>query len=191
MRKGFEGLYGLVRDRLSCAPLSRHLFLFCNAQRNRLKVLVWDGTGLWVCAKRLPKGLLQLGVVSGVSRPYKPYIFLEMSWWCQVEFRMLQIPDRDLTNLTNLTYFLKCRGGVRRSRVVQVSVSPASAFAPIQRIGGLNGWYFANFLWWLRGAVESPGWRRGTAPGPSRSAYAFRRGRPQPIPGQRNHALWP
>jgi len=52
MRKGFEGLYGLVRDRLSCDPLSGHLFLFCNAQRNRLKVLVWDGSGLWVCAKR-------------------------------------------------------------------------------------------------------------------------------------------
>ena len=56
MRKGFEGLYGLVRDRLSCEPLSGHLFLFCNGQRNRLKVLVWDGTGLWVCAKRLEKG---------------------------------------------------------------------------------------------------------------------------------------
>ncbi len=35
MRKGFDGLYGLVRDRLSCEPLSGHLFLFCNAQRNR------------------------------------------------------------------------------------------------------------------------------------------------------------
>jgi hypothetical protein len=35
MRKGFEALYGLVRDRLSCDPLSGHLFLFCNAQRNR------------------------------------------------------------------------------------------------------------------------------------------------------------
>jgi transposase len=36
MRKGFEGLYGLVRDRLSCEPLSGHLFLFCNGHRNRL-----------------------------------------------------------------------------------------------------------------------------------------------------------
>jgi len=56
MRKGFEGLYALVRDRLLCEPLSGHLFLFCNAQRNRLKILCWDGSGLWVCAKRLPKG---------------------------------------------------------------------------------------------------------------------------------------
>jgi transposase len=56
MRKGFEGLYGLVRDRLLCEPLSGHIFLFCNAQRNRLKLLFWDGSGLWVCAKRLERG---------------------------------------------------------------------------------------------------------------------------------------
>lgn len=56
MRKGFEGLYGLARDRLLWEPLSGHIFLFCNAQRNRLKLLFWDGSGLWVCAKRLEKG---------------------------------------------------------------------------------------------------------------------------------------
>jgi len=56
MRKGFEGLYGLVRDRLQLEPLSGHIFLFSNAHRNRLKLLFWDGSGLWVCAKRLEKG---------------------------------------------------------------------------------------------------------------------------------------
>lgn len=56
MRKGFEGLHGLVRDRLLCEPLSGHLFLFANRGRNRIKVLFWDGSGLWVCAKRLEKG---------------------------------------------------------------------------------------------------------------------------------------
>ena len=56
MRKGFEGLFGLVRDRLVCEPLSGHVFLFSNSQRNRLKMFFWDGSGLWVCAKRLEKG---------------------------------------------------------------------------------------------------------------------------------------
>lgn len=56
MRKGFEGLYGLVRDRLELEPLSGHVFLFSNAQRNRLKLIFWDGSGLWVCAKRLERG---------------------------------------------------------------------------------------------------------------------------------------
>src|SRR6201998_594927 len=45
MRKGFEGLYGLVRDRLLCDPLSGHIFLFSNAQRNRLKLLFYGGSG--------------------------------------------------------------------------------------------------------------------------------------------------
>jgi len=42
MRKGFEGLYGMARDRLQIDPLSGHVFLFANAQRNRLKLLFWD-----------------------------------------------------------------------------------------------------------------------------------------------------
>ena len=56
MRKGFNGLYSLVRDQLLCDPLSGHLFLLSNAQRNRLKTLFWDHSGLWVCAKKLEKG---------------------------------------------------------------------------------------------------------------------------------------
>jgi transposase len=56
MRKGFEGLFGLARDRLQLEPLSGHVFLFSNAHRNRLKLLFWDGSGLWVCSKRLEKG---------------------------------------------------------------------------------------------------------------------------------------
>ena len=56
MRKGFDGLFGLVRDHLGQDPLSGHLFLFTNRGKNRLKALLWDGSGLWICAKRLERG---------------------------------------------------------------------------------------------------------------------------------------
>lgn len=56
MRKGFNGLTALAQHQLSQDPLSGHLFVFCNRQRDRIKVLFWDGSGLWVCAKRLEKG---------------------------------------------------------------------------------------------------------------------------------------
>ena len=59
MRKGFEGLYGLARTHLGQDPLSGHLFRFTNRTHTRIKALVWDGSGLWVCAKRLERGRFQ------------------------------------------------------------------------------------------------------------------------------------
>lgn len=56
MRKGFDGLYSLVKESLEHDPLSGDLFLFVSRNRIRAKVLVWDGTGLCVYAKRLEQG---------------------------------------------------------------------------------------------------------------------------------------
>jgi transposase len=56
LRKGYDGLYGLVKQGLKRDPLSGELFLFCNRRRSGCKVLVWDGTGLCVFQKRLERG---------------------------------------------------------------------------------------------------------------------------------------
>lgn len=69
MRKNFNGLYGLVRDHLGCDPETGHVFLFTNARRNRLKLLVYDGSGLWVCAKKLDRGCFRWPAAdSGVKK---------------------------------------------------------------------------------------------------------------------------
>ena len=56
LRKGYDGLYGLVKQGLNRDPLSGDLFLFSNRRRRGCKVLVWDRTGLCIFQKRLERG---------------------------------------------------------------------------------------------------------------------------------------
>jgi transposase len=53
LRKSFEGLGDLVSHQFKEDPLSGHLYVFANRRKNRIKLLYFDGTGVWVCAKRL------------------------------------------------------------------------------------------------------------------------------------------
>jgi transposase len=55
-RRGFDGLFALVVQGLGKDPLSGDLYLFVSRNRHRAKVLLWDGTGLCVYAKRLERG---------------------------------------------------------------------------------------------------------------------------------------
>jgi transposase len=56
MRKQFNGLWAAVSERLQEDPRSGAVYAFINKDRTRLKLLYWDGTGVWVLAKRLEKG---------------------------------------------------------------------------------------------------------------------------------------
>lgn len=56
MRKSFDSLSGVVRAGGHGDPKSGDMYAFCNRLKNRLKVLVVDESGVWVCAKRLERG---------------------------------------------------------------------------------------------------------------------------------------
>lgn len=58
MRLGFDGLYALVVGQLQQDPQSGHLFLFANKRRDRMKILFFDGSSLWVCSRRMEQGRL-------------------------------------------------------------------------------------------------------------------------------------
>jgi transposase len=57
MRKSFDGLRAIVEQSARTPlPQSGHLFGFANRRRNLVRFLYWDGTGFWVCGKRLQRG---------------------------------------------------------------------------------------------------------------------------------------
>ena len=56
LRKGYNGLSGLVLQDLGRDPLSGDCYLFVNRKRKAAKVLMWDGTGLCIFQKRLEHG---------------------------------------------------------------------------------------------------------------------------------------
>ena len=58
MRYSFDGLYGLVQNRMGQDPLSGHLFAFINRRATHIKVLYFDRSGLCVWAKRFEQGRL-------------------------------------------------------------------------------------------------------------------------------------
>ena len=56
MRKSIDGLALIVSEILDLDPFSQSLFVFCNRERNKLKILHWQTNGFWLYYRRLEKG---------------------------------------------------------------------------------------------------------------------------------------
>ena len=60
IRKGFDGLAGLVRNELGQNPLTGDVFVFLSKRRTHIKLLQWDGDGFAIYFKRLERGAYEL-----------------------------------------------------------------------------------------------------------------------------------
>lgn len=60
MRKGFDGLSGLVRHQMGRNPIDGSVYLFINRRRDKLKMLVWETGGFMLYYKRLERGTFEL-----------------------------------------------------------------------------------------------------------------------------------
>lgn len=56
MRLGTDGLAALVQQALGMPPCDGSAYAFRNRRSTRLKLVVWDGTGVWLCQRRLHRG---------------------------------------------------------------------------------------------------------------------------------------
>ena len=71
MRKGFDGLAGVVRNYLQSDPLSGDVFVFVNRSRTQVRLLFFDGDGFVMIAKRLERGTFAMTPSSTASRALK------------------------------------------------------------------------------------------------------------------------
>ena len=59
LRRGIDGLAGIVESQFQMDPFQQALFLFCGRKRDRVKALYWEGDGFLLLYKRLESGSIQ------------------------------------------------------------------------------------------------------------------------------------
>ena len=76
MRKAFDSLADLVRVEMGMDPFQGDVFVFVGKDRTRAKVLIWEATGFWLCAKRLESARFRLP--AGAERAGTPALPLSV-----------------------------------------------------------------------------------------------------------------
>ena len=71
IRKGFDGLYGIILNYLKKDPLTGDIFVFINKNRTHIKMMYWDGDGFAIYYKRLEKGTYDLPKINDSSKELK------------------------------------------------------------------------------------------------------------------------
>jgi transposase len=72
LRRGFDGLSAYVQTVLDRQVLEGGLFVFTNRRKNRLRLLWWDGSGLWLATKRLERNSFEWPRGDGASVTLRP-----------------------------------------------------------------------------------------------------------------------
>lgn len=79
MRKGFDGLSGLICEQMRQDPLDGNVYIFVNRRRDRMKMLVWEAGGFMLYYKRLESGTFELpkqDLVGNISIEWETLVYI-------------------------------------------------------------------------------------------------------------------
>ena len=84
MRRGLDGLSAIVQQSLGHSPCAGSAFIFRNRAGNRLRLLLWDGNGAWLCQRRLHQGVFVWpkvdDAVFAISQVQWQWLFAGVDW---------------------------------------------------------------------------------------------------------------
>jgi transposase len=84
MRRGLDGLSMIVQHSLGHSPCAGSAFIFRNRAGNRLRLLLWDGNGVWLCQRRLHQGAFVWpkvdDVVFAISQAQWQWLITGVDW---------------------------------------------------------------------------------------------------------------
>lgn len=93
MRMGIDGLSLKIQQALGRSPCDGTAYAFRNRSGNRIKLLVWDGTGVWLCVRRLHQGRFTWPQSSDAVCTLSP---AEWQWLVRgIDWRRLQAKPRE------------------------------------------------------------------------------------------------